>query len=314
MNDYDLIIIGSGPAGLTAALYASRAGLKTVVFEENKLGGAIVDAELVENFPCFPKGLSGIELSTNLVSQVMDQGVDIKLGTVTGIDLIQDDLKRVNTTEGDFLGKALIIAGGARPKKLGIPGEDKYEGSGVSYCAYCDGNRFENKEIALIGGGDGGVSEGLYMTRIATKVTLIEIMPKLTACKVLQQRALANSKMEILRSTMVEEITYDGDLINLRLKSVETGKNWNIKVSGIFILAGLDPRNEYFKAVVVLDDSGFIVVNHNMETNIPGIFAAGDIRSGSARQAITAAGDGATAAIAAEKFIAMERKSHTDLE
>lgn len=162
--------------------------------------------------------------------------------------------------------------------------------------------------MAIIGGGDGGITEGLYMTRIATKITVIEILSKLTACMVLQQRAQANPKMEILCSTMLEEITADGDLRNLRLKNVETGEKWNLKVSGIFILVGLDPRTEYLKGVVELDNFGYVMVNHNMETNVPGIFAAGDIRSGSACQAITAAGDGATAAIAAEKFIALKSK------
>jgi thioredoxin reductase (NADPH) len=306
MSEYDLLIIGSGPAGLTAALFAARAGLKGIVFEENVLGGAIINTEKVENFPTYPNGISGVDLSTNLVSQVMQYGVEFKLCTVTKLNLLQDELKRVETTEGEFLAKAVIIAGGAKPKKLEIPGVDSIEGNGLSYCAYCDGNHFENKEVAIIGGGDGGVTDALYMTRIAAKVTLIEMLPKLNASVVLQQRALKNSKIEIFCSTAVEDITADGALRNLILKNVNTGQISNLKVSGIFVHIGLLPQTQNFKDIVGVDNLDYILVNHNMETNVPGIFAAGDIRAGSVKQWIVAAGDGAIAAISAEKYITLK--------
>jgi thioredoxin reductase (NADPH) len=309
ISNYDLIIIGSGPAGLTAALYAARARLNTVIFEKDAFGGSIINAELIENFPGFPNGISGSKLIANLMSQVMQYGVELKKTEVTGIELM-GELKWVNTTEGNYSAKAVIIAGGARPKKLGIPGEEQFGGSAVFYCAMCDGNRFVDKEVAIVGGGDGGITEGLYMTRIASKVTVIEILPELRAARVLQEKARSNPKMETLCSTTVEKITEsDGGMKNLNLRNVETGDKLNLKVSGIFIVAGLDPQTEYLKGTIDLDHLGHIVVNESLETSVTGIFAAGDIRCGSSKQAITAAGDGAAVALAAEKFIGLKSKS-----
>lgn len=305
-SDYDLIIIGSGPAGLTAGLYASRAKLNTVIIEKETLGGRITDAELVENFPGFPQGTPGSELSARMMSQVMRAGVEFMRTEVTGVEL-RDNLKWVNTAQGDYSAPALIIAGGCQPKKLGIPGEEELVGNGVSYCAMCDGNYFAGQPVAVIGGGDGGITEGLYMTRIASKVTVIEILPKLSAARILQERARENPKMDILCSTAVEMITTDGDMKSLSLRNVDTGEKSVLKVSGIFVLAGLNPETGYLKDLVELDSEGCIVVTSGLETSVPGIFAAGDVRSGSSKQAITAAGDGAAAALSAEKFITLKQ-------
>ena len=304
---YDLIIIGGGPAGLTAALYAARAKLRVLVIEKAGFGGSIVYSDHVENFPGFPKGIPGSELTTNLMSQVMQYPVEFKHAEASGIDL-RGDLKCVSTIEGDFSAKTLIMAGGAKPKRLGIPGEEEFGGNSVFYCAMCDGNRFPNLEVAIVGGGDGGITEGLYMTRIASRVTVIEILPELSATIVLQDKARANPKMEILCSTRVEAITDAEERKNLSLKNVATGETSNLRVSGIFVVAGLEPDTGYVKGLIDLDPRGFISVNHNMETSVPGIFAAGDIRSGSARQAVTAAGDGATAALSAERFLSLKSK------
>ena len=305
-SDYDLIIIGSGPAGLTAGLYAGRAKLSTVIIEKETLGGRITNAELVENFPGFPQGTSGSELSAKMMSQVMQAGVEFMPTEVTGVEP-RDDLKWVNTTQGDYSALALIIAGGCQPKKLGVPGEDELVGSGVSYCAMCDGNYFAGQDVAVIGGGDGGITEGLYMTRIASKVTVIEILPRLSAARILQERARENPKMNILCSTTVETITTDGDMKSLSLRNVETDEKSVLKVSGIFVLVGLKPETEYLRGLVELDSEGYIIVTSSLETSVPGIFAAGDIRSGSSKQAITAAGDGAAAAFSAEKFITLKQ-------
>ncbi len=303
-SDYDLIIVGSGPAGLTAALYSGRAKLSTAILEKGTLGGSIVNAESVENFPGFPKGISGSKLGANLLSQVMKYGAEFKQTEVIGIDL-RDDLRWASTTEGEYSAKAVIIAGGAQPKRIGCPGEEEFAGKGVFYCVMCDGSRFANQKVAIIGGGDGGVSGALYMARIASKATVTEILPKLTATAVLQERAQANPEIEILCSTKIEKITADGDLKTLCLKNMNTGERSNLEVSGIFVLIGLSPQTEYLQGLVEMDNLGYVMVNDRLETSVPGIFAAGDIRKGTVWQAITAAGDGAAAALAAERFISL---------
>jgi len=289
-TDYDLIIVGAGPGGLAAGLYARRASLSTVIIEKAALGGSITNADLVENFPAFPEGISGSRLSAKMVSQVTQLGIEFRRTEVTEVQL-RDGLKWVTTGQGDYSAQALIIAGGARSRKLGIPGEEEFVGRGVSYCAMCDGGNFVGQEVAIIGGGDGGITEGLYMTRIASQVTVIEILPKLSATRILQERAYENPKLKILCSTTVEAITAEGNMKNLSLKNVETGERFNLKFSGVFVLVGLEPQTEYLRGLVELDSEGYIIVTNAMETSVLGIFAAGDIRSGSARQAITAAGD-----------------------
>lgn len=301
---YDLLIIGAGPAGLTAAIYAARAKLKTAVCEKEREGGNIVNSDLVENFPGFPNGISGSQLAANLLSQVMQYGVEFIRAQVEGLE-VRNDLKWVRTPEGEYAARALILASGAKPKKLGFSGEEEFAGTAVFACAMCDGNRFQGQDIAIIGGGDGGITEGLYMTRIASQVTIIEILPQLRAAGVLQERARANPKMKILCSTTVEAIREAGARKKLCLKNVVTGEKADLQVSGLFVVAGLEPQTEYLKGVVDLAPDGFVVVNQSLETSVPGIFAAGDIRCGSARQAVTAAGDGAAAALAAERYLAV---------
>ena len=303
-TDYDVVIVGSGPAGLTAGLYCGRARLKTLVVEKGNLGGAIIDADWVENWPGVEKGISGADLAANMLSQVMQYEVELASAVeVKAIEPTEKGLKKVVTSAETYLAKAVIITGGTRPRRLNIPGEEKFPSQGISYCVLCEGAPFSGKEIAVLGGGDNGVTGALYMGRLQCKITMIEALPELTASKVLQERVKEIPGIQILCSTVAESIECAGETKILKLCHLETKERSTISAAGVFILVGREPETEYLQGKLLLDESGFIQVSHRMETNVPGIFAAGDIRSGSMMQSISAAGDGATAAIAAGKFV-----------
>ena len=303
-TDYDVIIVGGGPAGLTGGMYCGRAKLRTLIIEQATIGGTITNVERVENFPGFPDGISGSDLAARMTSQAIQFGAELKRTEVNGIELI-GDIKCVNTSEDDYSAQTLIIASGARPKKLSIPGTKNVDDIKLSYCAFCDGSYFKDQNVAVIGGGESGITEALYLARLASKVTIIEILPKLGVTPILSQRAQNNSKIEILCSTVVESIDAKNNLRNITLKNTETGKLSTLRVSGVFVLIGRVPNTEYLKDLLALDSSGRIIVNRDMAINVPGIFAAGDIRSGSPGQLITAAADGAVAGLAAEKFLSL---------
>jgi len=303
---YDLIIIGGGPAGLAAGLYASRARLSTLLIERAIFGGQIANAAHVENYPGFPDGISGLELSELMHKQATKYGLKTLDAAVTAIEL-SDKGKVAKTSEGEYQAKALIIAGGAEPNKLGVPGEERLLGRGVSYCATCDGPLFRERVVAVVGGGDSAVEEALVLTRFASKVFLIHRRHQLRAGKIIQERAFANPKIEFLWDTVVEEVLGKDKLEGLSLRNVKMGAKMKLEVSGVFIYVGLHPSTEFLKGLIPLDSEGRIPVNDRMETQIAGIFAAGDIRQNSSRQAITAAGDGATAALSAERFLSQQR-------
>jgi thioredoxin reductase (NADPH) len=298
---YEVIIIGGGPAGLTAGLYASRAGLKSRLVERGIVGGQIINATLVENYPGFPHGISGAELGALMHQQAVKYGLEVVTADVTGVTPKKH--YSISTTEGDFEATAIVIASGSEYRKLGIPGEEKLVGHGISYCATCDGFFFRDREVAVVGGGDTAITDALELTRHVKKVYVIHRRDQLRAGQVLQQRAFAQPKLEFIWSTVIEEIIGDKFLSGIKLRNLKTGQSSVLKVEGVFVAVGLEPNSRQFSDVVELDDTGYIVTDETMATSALGIFAAGDIRRNSPRQVGAAVGDGVTAAISAFKYV-----------
>lgn len=299
---YDIVTIGGGPAGLTAGLYAARGGRNVLLLEEKTFGGQIMDIYWIENYPGFADGISGPDLGSAMMSQAMNYGLELELVKVEKIEL-QEKYKVIKSAEADYIAKAVIIASGAHPKNLGVPGEKEFVGAGVAYCALCDGSAFAGRVVVVAGGGDAGITEALYLTRLASKVIVIELMPRLTANHVLQERAFTNPKIEIHYNTRIEAIIGDSQVRALKIVDVERKQSNILNVDGLFVRVGLKPNTEYLKRIVPLDSKGQVLVNDRMETEVPGIFAAGDVRCNSAGQIATAVGDGVIAALSAERFL-----------
>jgi thioredoxin reductase (NADPH) len=301
MEKYEVLIIGGGPAGLTAGLYTSRAGLKSLLVERGIIGGQIINATLVENYPGFPQGISGAELGSLMHQQAVKYGLEVVAAEVTGI--APGQLYSISTAEGDFEARAIIIAAGSEYRKLGVPGEERLTGHGVSYCATCDGFFFRDREVVVVGGGDTAITDALELTRHVKKIYVIHRRDQLRAGQVLQQRAYAEPKLEFIWSTVIEELVGDTVLEQIKLRNVKTSQRSILKVAGLFVAIGLMPNSRKFFTVVDLDEAGCIVTEETMATSTPGIFAAGDIRKNSPRQIAAAVGDGVTAAISAFKYI-----------
>jgi len=303
MSDiHDLIIVGGGPAGLTAGIYAARARLTTLLVEQGVPGGQIVNAELVENYPGFPEGISGFDLASSMERQAAKYGLEVAMAEVTGIDPVGKE-KVVHTTGGPYRAGALIIAGGSEHARLGVPGEEELRGKGVSYCATCDGAFFRDQVVAVVGGGNVALNDALFLTRFGSRVIVIHRRDQLRATRILQERAFAQPKVEFVWDTVVKSIEGEGEVSALRLTNVKSGEESTLEASGVFIAVGLRPNTGYLKGVLALTPEGFILVDGRMATDVPGVFAAGDIRAGSPRQVSSAVGDGAVAAISAEEYL-----------
>lgn len=299
---YDIVVIGAGPAGLAAGLYAARARRHTLLLERGVVGGQIALTEKVENYPGFPEGIGGYELSDAMREQAERYGMEMEFSEVTGLER-GDGLWRVKTEGSEVLARAVIVTSGADHNRLNVPGEERLTGHGVSYCATCDAVFFRDVEVAVVGGGDSALDEGLFITRFASKVYIIHRRDQLRASRILQERAFANPKIEFVWNTVVTEVVGEDEVTGLNLCNVKTGEEWFMPVAGVFVFIGQRPNTSYLQGLVRMDEGGHIYVNEWMETELPGLYAAGDVRVHSARQVVSAAGDGATAAIAADRYI-----------
>jgi len=301
-NRYDVVIIGSGPAGLTAGIYTSRDKLKSLIIDKGIIGGNMNNAETIDNYPGFPEGVNGPELADLMHKQAKKYGLESIIAEVTAIESKDKEII-INTAASDIVTRALIIAGGSDKVKLGVPGEKEYTGRGVSYCSTCDGFFFRDKKVAVVGGGNSAIYEALHLTKFASKISIIHRRDQLRATAVLQDRVRAEAKIEFILDTIVKTIEGDNFVQRISLENVKTGKKSTLEVDGVFISVGLKPNTDYLKDLLPLDKQGHILTDEYLGTKIAGIFAAGDIRSGAIRQITTAAGDGTIAAISAKKFI-----------
>jgi thioredoxin reductase (NADPH) len=300
---HDLIIIGGGPAGLTAGIYATRGKLDTLLLERMNPGGLVASTELVENYPGYPEGIVGAELTKKMEEQAAKFGlVTMPYNEVTSVDL-KSKIKSVKVDQQEYRSKAVIIASGTEPKKLNIPGEDKFKGRGVSYCATCDGAFFQGKDIAVIGAGSSGIQEGLFLTRFVNNITVVEFMPQMNAEKILQERAQKEPKFKFFLNHMVTSINGENKVESITIKSRQTGEEKTIPVAGVFVYVGWDPMTHFLKGKVELDKWGYVIAGEDMKTSVDGVFVAGDVREKILRQITTATADGTVAAYMAEKYI-----------
>ncbi|RKZ17647.1 thioredoxin-disulfide reductase [bacterium] len=294
-REYDAIVIGAGPAGLTAAIYLARAKLSTLILEKLVPGGLAATTDKIENYPGFPEGIGGEELTSRMEKQAVNFGVDIALEEVLDVDFLSNP-KVIKTSDSEYTGRGIIIATGTSPRSLNVPGEQKFRGKGISYCATCDAPFFQDKEVVVIGCGNSGIQEGIYLKKFAKKITFVEFLPHMTAEKVLQERVRALDNVEFLLNHQVTAFEGEEKLTGVRVKNRETGEEFLIPADGAFVYVGLKPNTEFLKGKVEMDEYGFIKTDEKLKTSIPGVYAAGDVRTTMLRQVATAVGDGALAA------------------
>ncbi len=296
------LIVGSGPAGLAAALYTARANLEPVVLTGMELGGQVSLTHMVENYPGFPEGISGQGLVEAFQKQAEHFGTKSVFDVATEIDFSQRPFK-VSTYGDVYLADTLILTTGATPRHLDVPGETEFTGRGVSYCATCDGHFFQGKDVVVVGGGDSALEEGLFLTRFANSITIIHRRDELRGGALLQERAFNHPKIKFLWDTVVTEIKGEGIVNAVQLKNVKTGEERDFPTEGVFIFIGHTPNSELYQGKLEMDDKGYLVVNWLMETNVPGVFAAGELADSHYRQVITSAGMGAAAGMQAIRFL-----------
>jgi len=303
MKTYDIIIIGAGPAGLTAAIYASRARLKTLVIESFTTPGQAIITSDIENYPGFPKGLNGFELIDRFKKQALKFGAETKTGEVKKVSKEKNNEFKIKLENEEYKSLAIIIATGSRPKKLGIPKEEEFRGKGVSYCATCDGAFFKEKEIVLVGGGNTAIEEALFLTKFAKSVKIIHRRDRLRATKILQEKAFANKKIEFIWDSQAMEIKGKDRVNAVRIRNIKTNEEKDIPCSGVFMFVGYIPNTDFVKDLIKVDENGYIIADENMHSSEKGIFIAGDVRKKLLRQVVTASGDGALAAVSARLYI-----------
>lgn len=299
---FDVIILGAGPAGMTSAIYTSRSLLSTLVIEKIGSGGQAAVTDLIENYPGFSDGINGFELTQKMDAQARKFGARFENEVVTGMKRNSDGTLTVSTESRDFAARSVIIATGASARKLGVPGEDRFIGRGISFCATCDAAFYRDKIVAVVGGGDSAVEEGTYLTRFAKKVYIIHRRDALRACKIAQNRAMANPKIEFLWNTVVQEVAGKEKIETVALKNVKTGETSRLDIDGMFLYVGLIPNTQMFEGLNK-DEQGYLITDENLRTNLAGVFVAGDCRKSPVKQVATAVGDGAIAATSVEKYI-----------
>jgi thioredoxin reductase (NADPH) len=302
-QDYDLIIIGGAPAGLTAAIYAGRAALKSLLLTGPFPGGQVATTDVVENFPGFPEGINGAELAQRIQRQAERFGTQIVMDTVTEVDFSTPPFT-VRTDSQTYRGRTVIIATGAFPRRLKVPGEAEFFGRGVSTCATCDGFFYKDKQAVVVGGGDSAIDEGLFLTKFAREVIVVHRRDQLRATKIYQERAFANPKMRFVWDSVVEEVLGEKTVTGVRVRNVKTGETSVIEADGMFVYVGMVPGTKLFAGQVEMDEWGYIVTDRRQRTSVLGVFAAGDVQSPDFRQIVVAAGSGAMAAIEAERLLA----------
>ncbi len=300
--DYDVIVVGGGPAGLTAALYAGRARLKMLLVESYSVPGQAVITDYVENYPGFPDGINGFDLIGKFKKQAERFGVEVKVGDVKNIKTSGSGWE-VGVEDKVYTTLSLIIASGAKPKRLGVEGEERLKGRGVSYCATCDGALYKDKDVVLVGGGDTAIQEALFLTRFVKKLKVVHRRDRLRATKILQERALADKKIEFIWESKAIEILGKDGVEGVRVKNIKTEKETDLSCGGVFIFVGYSPNTDFLKGVLKLDKLGYILTDQDMKTSRKGIFACGDSRRKLLRQVVTACGDGATAAFSAQQYV-----------